>query len=271
MNFEDEPYVRLYTRKTLTTKLIGWEGRTVLWHLMLEVDKAGVLDLDGEDEVDAVAALTELPIDVVKLGLSKLSSRGVTERHGNKLVITRYIEAQSARRSEKARAREHRERRRAGIVTNRDAEQTIRDETSQPVTSGNTASPCTVPVPVPKNVLSSASASGDARPKPAARASSASPVPLPQGWTPDDALVQSIAAKWTCDPQQIRAIVPEFVDYWTNRKGRGKRRSLTNWDTSFRRWADKAASSGELPPLRSDQAKAVPREMTAAELFRGVN
>lgn len=137
MNYEDEAYVRLYKRKTATFKRLGWEGRTVLWHLFLEADKAGIIDV-GDDEVDAVCVLTDLPEDVVKLGLSRLASHGVTERHGTSLVITRFIEAQEAKRSDVARSRDYRERRRAEArhsVTPRDETTTQRDEPSRPVTT----------------------------------------------------------------------------------------------------------------------------------------
>lgn len=112
MNFEDEPYVRLYKRKTITFKRIGWEGRLVLWHLMLEVDRAGIVDVGEGDEAGAVAVLLDLPEDIVRTGLSRLASHGVTRRHGTTLVISRFIEAQEATRSDASRAREYRERRR---------------------------------------------------------------------------------------------------------------------------------------------------------------
>lgn len=137
MNYEDEPYVRVYKRKTATFKRIGWEGRTVLWHLFLEADKSGIIDV-GDDEVGSVCVLTDLPEDVVIRGLSKLASHGVTERHGTSLVITRFIEAQEAKRSDVARSRDYRERRRAEVrqnITLRDESITQRDESSRPVTA----------------------------------------------------------------------------------------------------------------------------------------
>ena len=136
MNFEDEEYVRVYTRKTITYKLLGWEGRTVLWHLMLEATQAGVVEIGDGDAVEAVTLLTELPVEVVSAGLSRLASRGVTERHGSSLVITRFVEAQTARRSERVRAAEYRGRVRAGL-TNRVTE---RDENAAGVTERDAAS-----------------------------------------------------------------------------------------------------------------------------------
>lgn len=84
----------------------------MLWHLMLEVDRAGILEIGDGDPVEALTVLLDLPEQVVSSGLSRLLSQGVTVRHGSSLVITRFIEAQEARRSDKARARDSRERRR---------------------------------------------------------------------------------------------------------------------------------------------------------------
>jgi hypothetical protein len=57
VNFEDEEYVRVYTKKTITFRRLGYEGRTVLWHLMLEADRGGVVELGEGDEVEAVTML----------------------------------------------------------------------------------------------------------------------------------------------------------------------------------------------------------------------
>src|SRR5678815_4690387 len=120
MNFEDEEYVRVYSKKTITFKRLGWEGRTVLWHLMLEADRAGCILLGEGDEVEAVTVLIDLPEDVVRTGLLRLSSQGVTSRHGPNMVINRFVEAQEARRSDRLRALEYRDRQKAKTVTERD-------------------------------------------------------------------------------------------------------------------------------------------------------
>lgn len=127
MNFEDEDYVRVYTRKTITFHRLGWEGRTVLWHIMLEATCAGVVELGEGDEIDAIVVLTGLPHDVVSAGYPRLASQGVTERHGTSLVITRFVEAQTAKRSDRARARDYRERTKAQSVTPREDDVTERD------------------------------------------------------------------------------------------------------------------------------------------------
>ncbi len=150
MNFEDERYVRVYTRKTVTTKLIGWEGRATLHALLLEVDRAGVLDLEGEGPAEALSALSELPIEVTRIGMPRLIERGVVTIRDNQLVLPRFLEAQESRQSDAQRQRESRAKRalladasqaavRAAASAGIDV--TIRDHTtSQDVTDCHTES-----------------------------------------------------------------------------------------------------------------------------------
>ncbi len=112
MRFEDEPYVRVYTRNTPTLKLVGWRGRAVLWELTRAVDRAGLLDV-GDDAVEAVVAATDLPEEVVRPGLEALLKRKVVEVNGAVLLLPRFIEAQTAKQSDRARKAKEREMARA--------------------------------------------------------------------------------------------------------------------------------------------------------------
>lgn len=112
MNFEDEHYVRIYTRKTKTVKKWGWEGRVLFRELMTVVDKAGVLD-DIDSPVEDVALMAELPEDLVEVGLPKLLDSGAVEIRGKCLVIPNYLAGQTANKSDKNRAKESRQRRAA--------------------------------------------------------------------------------------------------------------------------------------------------------------
>lgn len=137
MNFSDERYVRLYTRDTITWKAIGWEGRCLLPLLLRKVDRAGVLDMDDQD-IEGLAALVDIPADIAERGLAALLKRGVLTARGGALVISKFMDAQECKQSDAQRQRDSRERRRAGIhpvdsVTNR-------DQMSQPVTDGHSAS-----------------------------------------------------------------------------------------------------------------------------------
>lgn len=139
MNFEDEPYARLYIRRTLTNRRLRWEGRAVLHEMLYVFDRAGVFEFDGE-LADAIELMTELPRDVVVVGLQRLLETGTWEARGRFLVWPRFIEAQTATRSDAARQREARERRRAvaraseTLGENAPTDVTLRDEPSRPVT-----------------------------------------------------------------------------------------------------------------------------------------
>lgn len=120
MNFEDEHYVRIYTRDTKTWLRWGWEGQCVFMATMRKLDKAGILDVD--DPIEDVALVTGLPVEIVTAGLPRVLRSGTFEVRNGRLVCPRYIEGQTAAKSDAQRMREHRERRRAeargGIVTN---------------------------------------------------------------------------------------------------------------------------------------------------------
>lgn len=143
MNYEDEHYVRVYTRDTKTWLKLGWEGQCTLMMLLRKTDKAGVLD-DIDHPVSDLALITGLPESVVEIGLERLlraNSEGAStvEIIGSKLVLPNYLEAQTAARSDKARAQLHRGRRRAAARNGANSEPsdsvTERDEVSRNVTA----------------------------------------------------------------------------------------------------------------------------------------
>ena len=125
MNFSDEEYVRLYVRDTVTWKLLEWQGQTVLLHMLRgKFDRSGVFDCDGHELSHAVTAVTGLPLEIVEFGLAKLLALKVWEHSGERLVWPAYLEAQTCARSDRARQRESREKRRSSAlvtpVTKRD-------------------------------------------------------------------------------------------------------------------------------------------------------
>ncbi len=110
MDWENENWVKVYTRDTGDIMAIGWEGRAVLWELMRKVDRAGVLD-EADDSV--IAEMLRLPHDVTEVGLARLKKRLVIERTEEALVLVNFLTAQEARSSNKQRQSEFRARRRA--------------------------------------------------------------------------------------------------------------------------------------------------------------
>jgi hypothetical protein len=161
MNFEDESYVRLYTRDTSTWLRLGFEGQAVLVFLIRKLDRSGVLDGIEEPATD-VALVTGVPLAIVEVGLPRLLERGVLTLRGTQLVMPNYVQAQNARQSDRVRKLESRARRAAGV--------TFRDEESPTVTSGPPASPTVTPILADPILAQPSSADPD-------RAPEAPPVP----------------------------------------------------------------------------------------------
>lgn len=140
MNFEDEPYVRLFIRRTLNNKRLRWEGRAVLHEMLYVFDRAGVFEFDG-DLADAVETMTELPQRVVAAGLKRLVDSKTWVVRAGVLFWPNYLKAQTTNRSDKARQQESRQRRRdtahAETLLGPDAPEPVvtgRDDESQGVT-----------------------------------------------------------------------------------------------------------------------------------------
>lgn len=117
MDYANERFVLLYTRDTATWKLLDWEARAVLMFLLRKVDRSGVIDV-GEDGVDGLAAVLEVPVEVVARALPKLIARKTVTASDTSFAMPNFLEAQETPRSDKQRQRDSRERRRADAVTN---------------------------------------------------------------------------------------------------------------------------------------------------------
>lgn len=110
MRYEDEPYVRKYTRKTLTNRLLGWEGRAVLDAMLGEFDAAGVFDFRG-DPVRSIVAVTDIPEDFVRVGLERLIETETWTVTSSRIVWPTFEEAQNCTRSDRERQRISRKKR----------------------------------------------------------------------------------------------------------------------------------------------------------------
>ena len=134
MNWQDEPWIKLYTRDTVEFKLLPWQARCVLGLVMRKLDRAGVMDIGSYEPEQAISAMVDVPLEVVSVGVDALLKAGTLEVVGSAVVCPNFIDAQTARQSDKARAKASRERRRdlAKGVTECDAPVTKRDETVTP-------------------------------------------------------------------------------------------------------------------------------------------
>lgn len=143
LDYANERFVLLYTRDTTTWKLLDWEARAVLMFLLRKVDRAGVIDV-GEDGIEGLAAVIEVPIAVVERAMPKLVARLTVTSTGSAFVLPNFIDAQECSRSDKQRQRDSRERRRAVAlsrnVTGESRNVTDGHERSHAVTTGHNLS-----------------------------------------------------------------------------------------------------------------------------------
>jgi len=112
MRWEDERYVRVYTRDTTDWIALGWEAQSLFLLMLRKVDRAGVLEL-GRSGERGLAALVGMPVDVVQRALPILLADGCVAQGGTALVMPNFIKAQEATQTDKARKQAQRERDRA--------------------------------------------------------------------------------------------------------------------------------------------------------------
>jgi hypothetical protein len=150
MDWADEQYVKLYVRPTATRQLWPWQAKALHPNLLMVLDKAGILDVGTQHTVRNIALLVGLPIDVVKPGLDALIEDGTIELNGGKVVMPKFVEAQEARKTEAAKARDYRMRRRdkerSKPTDSQDPTVTARHRASPDVTARH---PPALPCPTP--------------------------------------------------------------------------------------------------------------------------
>lgn len=173
MRWEDERYVRVYTRDTPDWLAMQWQGRATFYELARKVDRSGFMPI-GKSGNRGLAGCLHMPLDVVEAGIAELLADGCVVAVDGGLLIRNFIEAQESRQSDAQRKRSQRERDRNAkrdgaelpdrgdpgqAVTKRDTwSQTVTEshDTSHAVTDGHdqsqTVTPCrAVPcLPVPE-------------------------------------------------------------------------------------------------------------------------
>lgn len=146
MRWEDERYVRLYTRNTSDWLAMCWQARCCFGLLLRAADRAGIVAVKpGPRRVPAIAGLINVPLEVAAAAIEDLLADGCLVERECGYVFPRFIEAQEAEASDAKRAKEYRARSRdqalvpsrnvtveTETVTKRDGDDTIRDETVTP-------------------------------------------------------------------------------------------------------------------------------------------
>jgi hypothetical protein len=138
MNFEDERYVRFFTRDTVNWLTLSFEAQGLFGLLIRKVDRAGVLDLGGAGKRGAAVVINHGTRGATILpALDELIAAGSVVINEGHLIIPRFTEAQEAVQSDKLRQSESRARHRAKAmtyqITKRDGSVTQRDKASRKV------------------------------------------------------------------------------------------------------------------------------------------
>lgn len=140
MNWEDERYARLYVRDTVTWKMWDWRARFVLMSMLRKADRSGVIDVGGEG-CDGLAAVLEMPVDIVRDGVPQLEARGTLRCTATAFVLVNFMHAQECRQSDVVRQQLSRERRRTDAMTDVDTRNHSGDKTNGIRPSGDEVSP----------------------------------------------------------------------------------------------------------------------------------
>jgi hypothetical protein len=110
MDWSNEEYVRLYTRETADDLELSWEA-LALWRAMLcKFDRSGVIPV--RNGWPSIARMVRMPTDVVERAGPELVTDGRVRVTKHGFVAPNFTEAQTASKSDKARQKDSRDRRR---------------------------------------------------------------------------------------------------------------------------------------------------------------
>jgi hypothetical protein len=114
MDYNEESFVKVFCRRTVSLSLVGWVARAVLVELRCRCDAYGIIDTAGEDPAEAVTVLLgDLPLDVVRESLGKLADRGEIKIGQTQILVVEHQRIQEARKSPVKRSQDYRDRKRA--------------------------------------------------------------------------------------------------------------------------------------------------------------
>jgi len=111
MRWQDERYVRFYTRNSPEWCVLSWQARGLFGLILRELDRAGILPL-GKLGLRAVAVAVRASWEEIEKPLTEILADGmaVYREDLQLLVVPNFVEAQEASQSDKARKRTERER-----------------------------------------------------------------------------------------------------------------------------------------------------------------
>lgn len=138
MRWEDERYVRLYTRESADWLDLTWEARALFHELLKKADRAGLIPL-GKSGARGLSRLVHMPEDVVTAAIKSLIADECVIDTEDGLLLPGFLKAQECAKSDAARKREQREREREDAIA--------KSRKDYDVTSGHDASQNVTPIP----------------------------------------------------------------------------------------------------------------------------
>jgi hypothetical protein len=163
MRWQDERYVRVYTRDTPDWIALGWEAQALFMLILRKVDRAGIMEL-GKQGRRGLTLMFGMPSDVAERALSALLDDGCIELARDRLIVRNFVDAQEAAISDAARKRAQREKDREVARAREDASRVEDNIVSRGVTSGHAASqPVTPSLAVPSDPISTTASPAGAR------------------------------------------------------------------------------------------------------------
>jgi len=149
VNWQDEQFIKVYTRDTGEWTLLSWDAQALLLQILRKVDRSGVLQLGKHGARVLPAALGHREqAERITAALAELTADGCVILRPECLVVPNFIAAQTSRQSDKARQQSARDRRRAesmgsSLPADKETSQNVTDchLASPDVTTGHLASP----------------------------------------------------------------------------------------------------------------------------------
>jgi hypothetical protein len=224
VDWANEDYVRLYTRETADDLELSWEALSLWRAMMIRFDRAGLIPV--RNGWTSIARLVRMPTEIVVQVGPELVRDGRVRMIEGHVYAPNFTEAQTTSKSDKARQKESRERRRTSA---NDAPHLIEitqggHDTSRAVTLSHTASQ-NVTLPLlrsadPLQPVAEASVAPRDRSPSAPRRKS-----IPADWVPaegEKALAHTLGLN-------VESEAAEFLTYWL-----GEGRPKKDWDMTFR-------------------------------------
>ena len=141
MNWSDERYVKLYVRKTATWITWPWQARAVFPSMLKEADGAGLIDVGTRSPAGTLAVMLGFPVEIVEVAVAAMLETETIELTDRGYIISRYIEAQEATKTDSRRKQDQRERLRAQVRATTEASVTRGHAASRGVTPSHALSP----------------------------------------------------------------------------------------------------------------------------------